>query len=202
MSVLIRKACENLLESLFGDKILTDPNFADTPKRMAAMFSTLFTNPDLIEAQVLSYLDKSFPSSYGGMIILPEIKTVSFCPHHMLPVEYNLTIAYIPANKSSCDGRRVLGASKPERVAVKMAQRPILQEDYTMNLATVITKSIHPLGVGVIMQGFHSCMRLRGIKNPCANMITSEMTGAFFENDRTRQELFALIEWGKTNESM
>lgn len=191
---------EKFLKAMFGEDILDDPNFTETPKRMAAMYTAMIRPKDIIEEVSSSIMSKSFPSRYNGLIVLPQIRTVSFCPHHMLPVEYNLTIGYLP--NDSKDKCSVVGASKPERMAHALASTPILQEEYTLMIAEKITESICPKGVGVVMQGFHSCMRVRGIKNPCSNMITSEMTGAFRENPRTQHELMELIKFGRQNGSL
>jgi GTP cyclohydrolase IA len=191
--------CENLLQHLFGSDILKDPNFMETPQRMAKMYEAMFDCQEDIDNIVSQILKKSFPSSYDGLIILPDIRTISFCPHHLLPVEYNVTIAYLPSIDNTSGMYKVIGASKPERVSCALAKRPILQEEYTTAIADAIQETIHPKGVAIIIQGFHSCMRIRGVKNPCANMITSEMTGAFLENPRTQNELFELIKLGKNN---
>ena len=192
----ISSICGELLQALFGKDILEDPNFKDTPIRMENMFNSMFNTEDKINALIQVATCKSFPSRYDGLVILPKIKTVSFCPHHMLPVEYNITIAYLPsiASGNNCV---LLGASKPERVAVALAKRPILQEEYTLNIAEALMNAIQPKGVAVIAQGFHSCMRIRGIKNPCASMVTSIMKGAFLDNPRTQNELFELIKINK-----
>lgn len=188
-----------MLEEMFGTDIMADENFTETPLRMARMYATMFKPDDVIKEVADTILQKNFPSRYKGIVLLPDIRTVSFCPHHMLPVEYNITIAYLPAPIEERNQCRLVGASKPERVARALAARPVLQEQYTLELAEAITEAICPLAVGIIMQGFHSCMRIRGIGNPCANMITSEMTGAFLDEPRLQNELMHLIKWGNGN---
>lgn len=203
----LTEICESLLVELFGDGILKDPNFTETPQRMAKMYREMFSPCDLIDKIAKSIMDKSFPSTYRGMVILPNISTVSFCPHHMLPVEYTIIIGYIPNASNNEYGdfslffeqdfrlleTKLIGASKPERLACTLAKHPILQETYNRLIVQYIQESINPLGIAVIVKGQHSCMRIRGIKNACSNMITSEMTGAFKENHRTQAELFSLI---------
>jgi len=182
--------CGMLLKKLFGDEILDDPNFTETPRRMANMYLDMFKPKDVICEIADSIMSKSFPSDYRGMVLLPDISTVSFCPHHMLPVEYKIVIGYIPQQGLRS---KLVGASKPERLACTLAKTPILQETYTRDIALWIQRAIDPLGVAVIIKGNHSCMRIRGVKNPCSSMRTSEMFGAFKENPRTQAELFSLL---------
>ena len=180
--------CGELLKELFGDDILEDDNFKDTPKRMAVMYTSMFKPTELIDEMVGAVMSKSFPTEYDGIVMLPNIESISFCPHHMLPVTYTITIAYIPGKEHT-----VIGASKPERIARLWGKHPYLQETFTKKIADTISSSIHPSGLAVVVKGRHSCMRIRGVNNPCAEMITSEMFGAFKENPETRAEFHALL---------
>ena len=186
----IKAAAEQLLKAIFGGTILNSANFKETPERMANMYLSMIDSQEEIIDNAVRIVKKTFPSSYKGMILLPEIKTISFCPHHMLPVEYTIHIAYIPNEKTGT----VIGASKPERLSKALSKYAVLQESYTNNIMNAIKENVKPAGVAIVVQGKHSCMRVRGIKNPCASMITSSMWGSFKDNIETRNEFFKLLE--------
>lgn len=48
-------------------------------------------------------------------------------------------------------------------------------------------------GVGVVMEGQHMCMMMRGVSKQNAQMTTSSMLGKFRESANTRQEFLQLI---------
>jgi len=200
----VKKASTELLEALFGEDVLYNPNFSGTPDRMAKMYMSMLWNADEIESTVIQALSKKFPTEYEGIVLLPNISSISFCPHHMLPVEYTIHLAYIPGFDNGARGedlleRTVIGASKPERVCQALGKYPYLQEDLTQTVASIIEEAIHPKGIAVVVKGRHGCMRVRGIKNPCANMVTSVMTGAF-NTPNSKAEFFELLKIGNANE--
>jgi GTP cyclohydrolase I len=44
--------------------------------------------------------------------------------------------------------------------------------------------------VAVVMEGWHLCATMRGVKKAHAVMVTSALIGSFKESDSTRQEFF------------
>lgn len=114
------------------------------------------------------------------------------CPHHLLPVEYDVTIAYLP----NIEHGKYLGVSKLVRIAEIYARMPLLQEAYTYKIANTISEAILPDGVAVIVNGVHFCMRMRGVKNN-TSVITSAMLGDFRESSKLQTELFELIKINK-----
>lgn len=196
---LVQSGVEMILEGLFGPEVFNHPDFKDTPKRVTKFYSEMILDSEDIKAKVAEICSTMFPSSYSGMIVLPNIRTVGFCPHHMLPVTYTIHIGYIPNKSFGGDPTVsfVLGASKPERISRLLSSDAILQETLTQNIADTIAASIAPDGLGVVVKGQHSCMNIRGIKNPCSSMVTSEMFGSFLDIQTVREEFFKMIEIGK-----
>lgn len=168
---------------------LTDPNFFGTPGRVARMYGEIFKGVKDTNRQVRDILSVSFPSSYTQIILATDIQVYSMCPHHFLPVEYKIHVAYIPSEQG-----RVIGASKLSRLAVVLASRPVLQEQFTEDITNCLMDHVDGcLGAACIVQGRHFCMIMRGIKQPYSKLVTSSMKGAFMEEASTRQELFDLI---------
>jgi len=185
--ILLKKAAELIIEAI-GESQL-DPNFAGTPDRFARAFSSFFMLPAEIEQQMEEILSVSFPTKgYRGMVFCTGIEVVSWCPHHLLPVLYDITIGYIPSENG-----KLLGASKLARLADILCKRAVLQEDLTNHIASSIEGLTEADGVAVVVNGRHDCMRIRGIKQMNSVFKTSEMRGSFKTNPETREEFFHLI---------
>jgi GTP cyclohydrolase I len=67
----------------------------------------------------------------------------------------------------------------------------------TAQIARCIQDSLHPKGVGVVVEGSHECMTTRGIHKRGVSMITSKMLGSFREDARTRAEFLRFIDVGQ-----
>ncbi len=177
-----------ILENLHID--LEDPNFKETPKRIAKMYEEIFAGlkPEKME-ELDNELQKTFPCSNDEMVTIKGVETWSMCPHHFLPVHYWVDVAYLPDEK-------VLGISKFPRVVDLLAKRPVLQEQYTQDIVDYLEQSLNPRGVAVRVKGIHLCMVMRGIKSFNSEVITTAMTGAFKDNLITKQEFLQLIASG------
>jgi GTP cyclohydrolase I len=73
------------------------------------------------------------------------------------------------------------------------ARRLQVQERMTRQIADLIRDLLHPQGVGVVVEGLHLCMMMRGVQKHNARMTTSAMHGAFRANLATRQEFLENI---------
>lgn len=187
MDKMIEGASELLagLSAATGDSFsLDDPNFKDTPKRIAKAYMEMCSGLGQ-ESEVTALLSTSFPSPYEGMIIIDNIKVFSMCPHHFLPVEYTVDFGYIPQGQA-------LGLSKIPRFIDLLAKRPVLQEDFTKECIDLFTEVINPAGCIIVVNGQHGCMRCRGARQGNSSAITSAVYGNFNDID-TRQEFLELI---------
>ena len=72
-----------------------------------------------------------------------------------------------------------------------------VQERLTTQIAQTIMEEIEPLGVAVVLEAQHLCMRMRGVQKQNSRMTTSAMLGVFRTNVETRQEFMNLIRNGK-----
>ena len=156
----------------------------DTPARVARSYRELFAGYD---SDPREYLERVFEEvgGYDEMVVLRDIRFVSFCEHHMLPVVGVAHVGYLPTN-------RVVGISKLARVVHGFARRFQIQEKMTAEIAQAIDEVLKPQGVGVLVEAEHSCMTLRGVNTPGARLTTSRLMGVMRDDSRTREEFLAL----------
>ena len=187
----IERLIEELVDVMGWDK---DINFYDTPKRFAkwlAVYQGL--SKKQIDESLCDHFKATFPTINNGLVVQDPIKTFSMCPHHMLLIEYDVYIGYVPEGKA-------IGLSKLSRIAIDLARYPWIQEDYTSELANVLHKGLNCKGVMVVCKGIHNCMRARGVKQPETVTTTSSLTGVFAkppEGFNPRQEFLDLLNLGK-----
>ena len=157
-----------------------------TPRRVAKMYGELLEgyaqNLDQIVNRAL------FEASYGEgeMVVVADIEYNSMCEHHMLPFVGKAHVAYVPRD-------RVIGLSKIPRIVDMFAHRLQIQERLTNEIADAIGEVLDPQGVMVVIEGEHSCARLRGVKKHGVNMVTTAQRGAFRDDRDLRNEFYRLI---------
>ncbi len=164
---------------------VADENFTGTAARAAKGFHELVLSADAVKAEIAALLDKTFPAKYGEMVISRGNTAFGVCPHHLLPVIYRVSVAYIPT-------RKVLGLSKMSRLVKMMARGPRLQEDLTHELAVILHEQLDSQGAAVHIEGLHMCMAARGVGAHEARLVTSAVRGVFLEL-ATREEFIKLV---------
>ncbi len=127
-----------------------------------------------------------FDEEYQQMVLVKDIELYSMCEHHMLPFLGHAHIAYIP------DGK-ITGLSKIARVVNTFSRRLQVQERLTVQIRDCIQQSLHPLGVAVVIEAMHTCMKIRGVEKSNAITTTSAFSGVFLKDARTRNEFLNLI---------
>jgi GTP cyclohydrolase I len=127
-----------------------------------------------------------FREDYSEMIVVKDIDFYSLCEHHILPFFGRAHVAYIPKGK-------IVGLSKIARLVEVYARRLQVQERLTTEIADTIERQLVPLGVAVVTEAEHLCMRMRGIEKQNSTVVTSAMRGAFQTNSKTREEFMTLI---------
>jgi GTP cyclohydrolase I len=160
----------------------------DTPGRVVRAYRELFSG---YEADPRDYLKRTFDEvgGYDELVVLKDIRVVSFCEHHMLPFLGIAHVGYLPRN-------RVVGISKLARVVHGFARRLQIQEKLTAEIAEAIHDILEPKGVGVVLVSEHSCMTMRGVNTPGSRLTTSHLLGEVRDDPRTRQEFFELVRNG------
>ena len=165
---------------------VADPNFAETAKRAAKALHELINDKKQVKPAVADLLTKVFPAKYTEMVISKHNTAFGMCPHHLLPVIYRISLAYIPTEK-------VLGLSKLSRLARLIARGPRLQEDLTHELADILHVQLQSQGSAVYIEGLHMCMAARGVGAHEARLVTSGVRGVFLTHGATREEFIKLV---------
>lgn len=153
----------------------------DTPRRVVNAMLEMTSG---YMANVAEILSTTFEQSFDEMIAVRSVPFWSLCEHHLLPFHGYATVAYIPG-----ESKRVVGLSKIARVVHAYAKRLQVQERLTQQIALALMEHLSPKGVGVLVEGVHSCMAARGAKVE-APMVTSYLGGAMRDDPKARAEFF------------
>jgi len=155
-----------------------------TPTRVARALAYLTQGYDQDPAALIN--QALFTEEYSEMIVVKDIDFFSLCEHHILPFFGKAHVAYVPNGK-------IVGISKIARLTEMFARRLQVQERMTTQIASIIDEHLQPQGVGVVLQGEHLCMRMRGVEKQNSSVVTSAMLGTFRTNSETRAEFMNLI---------
>lgn len=179
---------QKILEGLkeLGYPIDSDENFAGTAQRSARGLTELVLDRRQVMDEIQRMLQKCFPARYSEMIISKHNVAFGVCPHHLLPVIYRISVAYIPTSK-------VLGISKLSRLCKLLSRAPMLQEDLTHETARILHEDLDSAGSGVYVEGLHMCMASRGTVSHEARVVTSAVRGVFLDQPATRDEFINLV---------
>ena len=127
-----------------------------------------------------------FPIEYDEMVIVRDVDVYSLCEHHLLPFFGKCHVGYIP-------DKHVVGLSKIPRIVEVFSRRLQVQERLTVQIAETLKETLHPLGVGVVIEARHLCMMMRGVQKQNTLAVTSHMLGVFRKQQQTRDEFLKLI---------
>ena len=194
MTDKLEKAFEEVILFFNRDGDLTKDeleNFEGTARRVAKLWRETTITKTEIKRRLEEIIAVSFPTetSLPPMITQGPITINSWCPHHLLPVEYSCFASYIPDQ-----GGKVLGLSKIARISQTLGMRPVLQETLAKDIADVLYctetrdfkggkfPGIKSAGSGVVLTGKHHCMNCRGVHSS-ALTTTTEVRGIYCEPD-------------------
>jgi GTP cyclohydrolase I len=177
-----RTAIGTLLRYMGEDP--TREGLLDTPDRVCRAWLEMTAGYRQSAHEVLG---TTFEGSSDEMIVLKDISFTSSCEHHMLLFQGKAHVAYLPSQG------RIVGLSKLARVVDVFARRLQVQERMTNQIADAIQGALAPHGVGVVVEGVHSCMCLRGVNKVGATMTTSALRGVFRTSPASRAEFLALV---------
>jgi GTP cyclohydrolase I len=158
----------------------------ETPRRVADSLRYLTkgyaANPSTVVGDALFAL-----AGYDDMVVMKDIVFYSLCEHHLLPFFGRVHIGYVPEG-------RVVGLSKLPRLVDMYSRRLQVQERMTREIAEAINTVVTPRGVGVVVEGRHLCMEMRGVEKQNSQTLTSCMLGVFRTDQRTRSEFLSHIQ--------
>ncbi len=155
-----------------------------TPIRVSKAMEFFTHGYDMNPSEILR--SAMFKEDYKQMVIVKDIEIYSLCEHHMVPFFGKAHVAYIPNGT-------IVGLSKIPRVVDCFARRLQVQERMTREILTCIQETLNPLGVGVVIEARHLCMSMRGVQKQNSLTTTSDFTGAFKKDEKTRGEFMRLI---------
>ncbi|MBR5983008.1 MAG: GTP cyclohydrolase I FolE [Bacteroidales bacterium] len=156
-----------------------------TPERVAKAMQFLTQGYDMDAEEIIR--SAMFREDYRQMVIVKDIELYSMCEHHMLPFYGKAHVAYIP-------NHYITGLSKIARVVDVFSRRLQVQERLTTQIKDCIQNTLDPLGVAVVIEAHHMCMQMRGVQKQNSITTTSDFTGVFLKQAKTRQEFLALID--------
>lgn len=180
-------AYEKYMDAL-GFDWRSDPNSADTPRRVAKAFVNDLATGCYSQPPNITTFDNV--DQYDGLVFQGNIKVNSFCSHHHLPFIGKAHVSYIPGKEG-----QVIGLSKINRIVEWFSRRPQVQENLTMQIHNYMDKvCVGNKGVAVYVEANHTCAGLRGVKHDSI-MKTARMSGAFFDKEdiNTRQEFYDFV---------
>ena len=169
------------------ENIGEDPNregLLKTPERVAKAMQFLTQGYAQNPQEILK--SAMFAEKYDEMVIVKDIEVYSLCEHHMLPFFGKCHIAYIPHG-------HIVGLSKFPRMVDAFSRRLQVQERLTDQIRDCLDETLNPQGVAVCIEAQHLCMQMRGVQKQNSITTTSAFSGAFMEEDITRQEFMSLV---------
>ncbi|XP_047478657.1 GTP cyclohydrolase 1-like isoform X2 [Penaeus chinensis] len=126
-----------------------------------------------------------FDEDHDDLVIVKDIEMFSVCEHHL-----SLLARCRPVNLPNKKG---LGLSKVARIVEIFSRRLQVQERLTKQIALAVVEAIQPTGVGVVVEGTHMCMVMRGVQKINSKTTTSTMLGVFRDDPKTREEFLTLV---------
>jgi GTP cyclohydrolase I len=149
----VERALRALVEALGLDPA-AEPELAETPSRVAAMWGELLAGLDPAQApEPVTFANEGA----GDLVVVRDLPFHSLCVHHFVPFFGRATIAYLP-------GESLVGISAFARLLDHYARRPQLQERLGRQVADHLERLVKPRGVAVVLEARHLCMEMRGIR--------------------------------------
>lgn len=154
-----------------------DRNFMETPDRVARAYSEMFCPAEV------DY--PTFEEHYNDFVLLRGHQMWTLCPHHLLPVEMVVSVAYIPNGT-------VLGLSKLARLLHDINRGPLLQESFTNDVVEKLGEVLPTnQGAACLVTGQHGCAKIRGV-HTSGDFRTYTLTGQFKADPDQERRFFEL----------
>jgi len=159
------------------------PNLADTPARVAELWSQLFGGLD--PARVYELTPFPNPDPGESLVLAAGLPFYAMCAHHLLPFFGRAHVAFLPGDK-------LVGFGAIAHVLDAAAKKPTLQEQLAADVADALEQALAPRGVAVLLEGRHLCMEMRGARRR-ARMETAIWRGTFASDEGRRAEFLSRV---------
>ena len=169
----IDKQAENAIKCLLkyiGDNPERE-QLKETPKRILNRYKKTFSG---YQANLQKILETpTIPCNKDmGMVMIPNIKFISFCEHHFLPMIGKINIGYLPS-------KSLVGIGTIVKIVNVFTHRLQLQENLTKEIATTVEKYLHPKGIAVTIQADHYCINRQETGSLYNQLLTHYWLGSF-----------------------
>jgi GTP cyclohydrolase I len=172
----IERGVHLILEGLGVD--MTDQNYLETPERVARFYLEMFGKQDTEFA--------TFEEKDTDFVLMRGHRMWTLCPHHLVPVELVVSMAYIPSG-------HVLGLSKLIRILNETNNGPLLQERFTREALTTLKRILPKVGgSGILVHGQHGCTKVRGVQSN-AWFTTYRFEGKMESDPKLQERFFQLV---------
>lgn len=178
----LKEITKSLLSEIGEDP--TREGLINTPERVAKAWDFFSQG---YRANVQEIVNGAiFEEDCSEMVVVRDIEFFSMCEHHMIPFFGRCHVGYLP-------NKKIIGLSKIPRIVDAFSQRLQVQERLTSQIAETLMDILDPIGVGVVMEGRHLCMQMRGVEKQNSFATTSAMLGQFRDSAETRSEFLSII---------
>ena len=177
-------------EDLVRDQLVLlghDPTvngLAETPARVARFHQEHFQHQRDPISEAAKHL-KPFDAPKHASLVAITCSFSAFCEHHLLPFFGTAQVVYLP-------DKQITGLSKISRVITSLTSRPQIQERITSETAETLMR-LNPVGVLVDLDAEHTCMRVRGVTDPCSSTRTRIALGQFKDNVDLRNQAVEML---------
>ena len=157
----------------------TDPELSGTPERAARAWRDELL--DGYRQTAGAVLADALPSTERSMVVLTDVTFASMCPHHLLPCAGRAAVGYLP-------GGRIVGLGALVQLVECFAHRLVLQETLGRQVAEALVEHLGARAAGVVLEGRHACLSLRGERQSEAAVVTQSFVGLWADDVAARRE--------------
>jgi GTP cyclohydrolase IA len=176
------RAIEAFLRAL-GHAPEANAELARTGRNVATAFhEELLAGHRVDPAQVLA---ETIPTSSSDLVLVRDIDVTCICPHHLLPASGVVHVGYVPNGK-------LVGLGALARLARCYAQRLILQETLSEQIAEALTDFLGAAAAGCVTELSPACLTCRGERPARARVITLALRGQMQTDPALRAEFLSL----------